>query len=144
MIEGMFNTGAMPALERLVQFTGQRHRLITHNIANRSTPNFRPRDLDVGQFQQTLVKAIDERRETDGVFRSGLELRDTSELRFTKDGLEMRSDPLDENILFHDRNNRNLERQMQDLAENAMTHNAALQMMRNQFDLMETAISERV
>lgn len=144
MIGGMFDSGSMPVLERLVQFTGQRHKLLTHNIANLSTPNFRPRGLDPASFQDALADAIDTRRDRGGTFRGPLELRDTADLRFTADGIEVRQTPRDENLLFHDRNNRSLERMMQDLAENALTHNAALEMLRNQFGVMETAIRERV
>jgi len=143
MIDGMFEVGSMPALERMVQFTSRRHALITHNIANASTPNFIPRDLDVGSFQQTLGEAIDRRRDRGGVFRGGLEPRDTPQLRFTPDGLAARSEALKRNILFHDRNNRSMEHQMKDLAENAMAHNAAMEMLKNQFTLMETTIQER-
>ena len=47
MIDGVTNAGAIPALERLMQFAGGRHRLIVHNIANLDTPGFQPRDVSV-------------------------------------------------------------------------------------------------
>lgn len=143
MIGGMFEIGSMPTLERLVQFTGQRHKLITHNIANLSTPNFTPRDLDVDSFRQTLGEAIDKRRSRDGIYNAPLEPRDTGQVRFEQDRLSVKSEELSRNILFHDRNNRSMEHQMQDLAENAMTHNAALEMLRNQFQLLQSTIQER-
>ena len=62
MIESMFQSGALPALDRLVQFTEQRHQVLTHDIANLSTPFFKPVDLDPKQFQQSLAAAIDQRR----------------------------------------------------------------------------------
>ena len=37
MINGMFDSGAMPALEKMAQFTGERNKLIAHNIANFSS-----------------------------------------------------------------------------------------------------------
>ena len=46
--------------------------------------------------------------------------------------------------MFHDRNNRDLERIMQNLAENTLTHNAAIEMLRHEFELLRTAIRERV
>lgn len=144
MIEGMFNTGAMPALERLVQFTAKRHKLIAHNVANLSTPGFRPRDLDPADFQKALGEAIDRRRQSTGGPNGDLPLADTRQLTFSEDGMEFQPGFADENILFHDRNNRSLEHLMQGLAENAMTHNMALEMMRNQFQMMQVAIRERV
>jgi len=144
MIEQMFNTGAMPALERLVQFTAARHKVIAHNVANLSTPGFRPRELDPADFQQALGEAIDRRRERFGGPRGDMNLQDTRQMHFTDESIELQPGFADDNILFHDRNNRSLEHQMKSLAENAMTHNLALEMMRNQFQMMRTAIRERV
>ena len=62
MIAGMFDNGAMPVLERVVQFTQARHRVLTDNIANLSTPYFKPRELSPESFQATLRDAIDQRR----------------------------------------------------------------------------------
>jgi flagellar basal body rod protein FlgB len=104
MIQGMLNSGAIPALQRLVQFTGARHKVLTNNIANLSTPYFKPADLDTKAFQPSATN---------------------------------------DNILFHDQNNRDLERTMQRLAENTLTHNAAIELLRSEFDMMRTAIRER-
>lgn len=144
MIEGLFNTGSMPVLERTVQFTARRHELIADNVANFSTPNYRPADLDVSEFQQALGKAIDARRSRGGSFRGGLELADTRSMHFGTNHIDAKPAYRDDYILFHDRNNRSLERTMKDLAENALAHNGAIQMLRNQFDLLEVAIRERV
>lgn len=144
MIPGVFNYGSMPVLERLVQFTGARHQVIADNIANLSTPYHRPRDLSVERFQKTLRKAVDQRRGTATPVDGELPLTSTREFRFHKNGTEFHAETLDENILFHDRNNRDLERIMQDLAENTLAHNAGLQMLKSEFDLLKMAISERV
>lgn len=144
MINEMFNHGAMPVLERLVQFTGSRHGVIAHNIANLSTPFYRPRDLSVGKFQRQLREAIDTRRASATPHDGALQPRDSREVRFRRDGLDVRPEALDENILFHDRNNRDLERIMQDLAENTLAHNAGLELLKNEFSLLKMAISERV
>ncbi len=47
-------------------------------------------------------------------------------------------------ILYHDRNNRDLERQMQALAENTLTYKVAADLLRRNNDLLRTAISQRV
>ena len=52
--------------------------------------------------------------------------------------------PTNENILFHDQNNRDLERTMQKLAENTLSHNMGIELLKNQFDLLKTAIRERM
>ena len=144
MIDGMFTYGAMPALERMVQFTGERHRVLTNNIANLSTPFFEPTDLDVEGFQASLRDAIDKRREGPTPVHGQLKMRDTLELEFHDRHIEAHATPTRDNLMFHDRNNRDLERIMADLAENTMAHNAAIEMLRNQFSLLQTAIRERL
>lgn len=144
MIAGLFNSGAMPVLERMAQFTRARHGVLTDNIANLSTPHYRARDLSVEKFQRQLRKAIDARRATATPTGGPLKLQDTLAFRFGPDRLDARPETLDENILFHDRNNRDLERTMQDLAENTLAFSATMQLLRNEMDLLQTAIRERI
>ncbi len=144
MIDRMFNSGATPVLERLVQFTGQRHRALTDSIANLSTPNYQPRDLDPAEFQAALADAIERRRESGRPTSGELKFRDTTQLRFHEQSIETHPESADENLLFHDRNNRNLERTMQHLAENTLMHDAGISLLKNEFDMLKIAIRERV
>jgi len=144
MIKGLFDTGAMPVLERVSQFTAARHELIAHNIANISVPNYVPRNASVASFQASLGEALDRRGDGGGVFGGRFQARDTQEIRFRANGLDLEPEDMNQNILFHDRNNRSVEDHMKDLAENAMTHNAALSMIRNHLEMLQTAIGERV
>jgi len=70
--------------------------------------------------------------------------RDTRELDFHRDGMTARPSAQNDNILFHDRNNRDLDRTMARLAENTMAFTMTMDMMRNQFQMLETAIRERL
>lgn len=144
MIDGMFNCGSMPVTERLVQFTAARHQLILNNIANISTPNYRPQELSVDSFQQALGKAIDARRAKVAGSNQPLEMPDTRELEFTPSGIEVKPQNAAAGILFHDRNDRSVETEMKNLAENTMTHNMALSFLKSKYQLLETAIRERV
>lgn len=144
MIEGLFDRGAVQSLERMVQFTGTRHRLITHNIANLSTPRYRPRDLDPAEFRASLREAQERRRATGSPQGGELAMRDTRNMRFERDGIDIRPRENNRNILFHDENNRDLERTMQDLAENTLAHNTSIELLKNQFDMLKMAIRERV
>lgn len=146
MIDAMFQNGALPTLERVVEFTHARHALLTHNIANLSTPHFQPRDVSPRTFQAALGRAIDRRRRQPDPVRGDLPMTPTRELRFDDRGrltLRPEGNPR-RHILFHDRNNRDLERIMQDLAENTLTHRAAVDLVRNQFEMMRIAIRERI
>lgn len=140
----LFNSGSIKTLERVAQFTGKRHNLIAHNIANLSTPNFQPRDLDTDSFQATLAKAHEKRRHQIGGMNQELKVKDTRELQFSENQTTIKPGFANKNIMFHDRNNRSLEHTMQNLAENTMTHNAALDMLKSQFTLLRTAIREKV
>ena len=144
MIDGVTNAGAIPVLERLVQFSGQRHRLIVHNIANLDTPDFRPVDVSVKDFQAQLGRAIDRRRAEHSNGGGQLDLASTRQVEVTDGGLDLNPAPLGENILFHDGNDRNPERIMQSMVENFITFRAAADLLRSRFNLINTAISERV
>lgn len=143
MIGGMFDSGSLPVLERLAQFTSQRQRVLADNIANLETPYFKPTDLDPKSFQAALGSAIDRRR---GSANPGgpLRLDDTRQLDFQPGRTVVKPGATHENILFHDQNNRDVERLMQDVAENAMVHRTAVELLRNQFDMIRMAIRERI
>ena len=141
LIDGITNADATPVLERLMQFAGARHRVIVHNIANLDTPGFRPKDVLVEAFQAQLSDAIDARREktvSDTVFR------DSDEVHFTERGVKLNPQPIGDNILFHDGNDRDVERTMQDMVENFTVFRTAAQLLRSRYELINTAIRERM
>lgn len=144
MIAGLFDNGSLPSLERVVQFTSQRQKLLAGNAANLTTPYYKPTDLDPKSFQQALGDAIDKRR--GGVNPTGgpLEMSDTDQLSFNPGGIDATPIESNDNILFHDQNNRDIERLMQRIAENTLAHNAAVDLVRNQFEMLEVAIRERI
>ena len=144
MIDGLTTSNAIPVLERLMQFTGQRHKLITNNIANLSTPGFRASDVSVMQFQAQLAKAIDARRGTSNGGDAELKLQSTTEVKIEPDGLTLNPSTLNQNVLFHDGNDRDVERTMQSLVENFMTFRAAAQLLRSRYEALSTAVRERI
>jgi flagellar basal-body rod protein FlgB len=144
MIAELTHGGAIPVLERTVQFTGARHKVLTNNIANLSTPHYKPKDLDPEQFQAQLREAVEARREGQGRPGQPLKMGQSEQLSYENGQLHPEPQRQNENIMFHDRNNRNLERQMQNLAENTMMHRSSIRMLKNEFDLVNTAIRMRV
>lgn len=142
MIATIFNGGALPVLERLVQFTSRRQAILADNIANGSTPYFKPRDVDSSAFQYALGRAIDQRRHSASPQSAPLDINDTKHLRFRPGGLDLRPEPVNKEILFDDQNNRDLERMMQDLAENTLAFNFGIEMTRHETGMLETAIRE--
>lgn len=144
MIKGLFDRGALPALTRMVQFTEQRHGLLAHNIANIDTPYFKPADVSPQKFEKVLGDAIDRRRTQKNPLAGELKMQDTWKMRFSKESLTLLPRETNTGIMYHDQNNRDLERLMQNLAENQMAFNAASRLARNQFTMIETAIAGRL
>lgn len=140
------NDAGIDVLERTIQFASARQHLIAHNIANISTPNFRPADVSVRDFQQALAKAVQARREEHPGRRDAgpIQPDDTREVRFRSNAVDLDPRPTGEGILFHDRNDRDLEGLMRDLAENVFAHRTATELLRARFATLQTAIRERI
>ena len=143
--KAMYDQGSIPILERLVSFTESRHNAIANNIANVDTPNYRRNDLPVAEFRQALESSINKRRagnprkfsfpETDNIKTNSL------------GGITpnvMASEPSPYDILRHDNNNVSIDREMAELAKNAMLHNGMVQILSKEFSMLNTAISERI
>lgn len=139
------NAGAAPALTQMLRFAAQRQRLIQHNIANISTPNFRMMDVSVGDFQGSLAEAVERRRERTGGMHGALEWEGTGEVRPAEDGgLVLDPQTPAGGVMYHDRNDRNMERLMQSLAENVAAYRVAADLLRNHNERLRVAISQRV
>jgi len=138
------NTGAIPTLELMTRFAGARQRIIAHNIANFDTPDFRPLDVSPSEFQKALGKAVDARRAATGT-EGKLPFKATDQVKVARDGLvSLTPTTPSGNILFHDRNNRDLERSMADLAENTAVFRTSIELLRTRYGIIQAAISERV
>jgi len=130
-IERLLNEGSSPLLERMLQFTAARHRLIAENVVNLDTPGYRQKDLSVEKFQAMLRDRVEE-RERYGPGQVGFE-DVKEELEHPRDG-----------ILFHDGNNRSVDQLMSDQAKNALMHNMIVELLRKQYEQMTMALRERV
>lgn len=130
---GIFNQTTIPALEQSLSFAQRRHELLAGNIANVDTPDYRARDLDVGDFQNALAESIATVEKNAGSMVSPV----------TRD--DVFSGPRDatEQIVYHDGSDVSLEHQVTELAKNQHLHGLAITTMRSQFSLLRAAITER-
>lgn len=145
-LEGLLNSDSTPTLRAVARFASARHRLILGNIANISTPGYQTQDVSVRGFQRELAKAVERRRAGgDGDAPGGeLDLKSTDEFRVSDSGdIALIPQKTGGNVLFHDRNNRDLERLMQDLTENATMFRLATDLLRSRTAMLESAIRER-
>jgi flagellar basal-body rod protein FlgB len=144
LIGELTNAGAIPSLELMVRYSGARQRIIANNIANMETPDFRPLDLSPRDFQQALGKAIDARRATTGE-EGALNFQGSHQIKMDEQGnMTLTPGTPSGNILFHDRNNRDLEGLMSQQAENAAVFRTSIELLRTRYGIIQAAISERV
>ena len=144
LIDQLTNSGAMPSLELTMRFAAQRQRLTAHNIANLDTPNFIQRDVSPGEFQRVLDDAVRSRRRRTGGMHGELGWGESRELRRDGRGLVISPRTPSGGVLFHDRNNRDLEHLMQALTESMTAFRVASDLYRSQRGMLHGAIAERV
>ncbi|MEC8321589.1 MAG: hypothetical protein VX726_05635 [Planctomycetota bacterium] len=149
MLEGgISNSGAIPYLKRMMQFSWQRNALLADAAANIDDPDYRRRDVPVAEFQEAMKSAWERENRLPTAARMPPlggghgPFADTEGIRFTADGIRL--DPAERNdFVQHDGNDRNLERVMQDLAENALAFRLASELFRKEHDILRSAIRER-
>ncbi len=143
-LEGLIDRGAMPVLRQVMMFTEKRQEVLANNLTNFDTVGYTMKDLDVAAFNEELRSSV-ERRDKRGT-GAMLEMRDRRNLTWNESG-GLQVHPIeikDNNILFHDENNRFVEKQMSEMAQNALRHNIAVELMRQKNALMEIAIRGRL
>ena len=143
-LEGLLNRGSMPVLQQVMSFTQERHKVLANNISNFDTVGYKMQDLPVEEFFSALDEAISE-RDWGGASRP-LRMRSTSKLRWDAVG-RLHAQPVEiknNNILFHDGNNRFVEKQMSAMAKNALLHNVSAELLRGQYESLRTALRERL
>jgi len=128
-IERLLNQDGVPALEQMLHFTAARHRLIAQNVVNISTPGYQQKDLSLEKFQKMLAERLSQGSSADPASFDDM----AAELATPRGG-----------ILFHDGQTRSMEQLMSDQAKNALMHNLAIELLRRQFQTMETALKERL
>jgi len=146
MTINMFQSSTVPLLQEVLNFTQSRHNVLAGNVANADTPGYQSRDLSPAVFQQKLKAAIQQRdaRNTPGSGRSSsnnlmagaAKSQSGDEMREVRDSIK--------DILYHDGTDVSLEHQVTELSKNQSTHNMAIALISSQFQLLQSAISERV
>lgn len=144
IINDLATSGALPTLEKMFLFAGQRQRIIAHNIANINTPGFQTLDVDPKSFQKLLGDAIESRRSKNGGASGSLRIEESGSVKFRDGRLTLTPAPVSAGVLGHDRNNTDLERLMQQLVENATTFRVAADLMRKNKSQLTLAIAQRV
>jgi len=129
---GIFG-GVFPALEKALDLRSYKHNIITSNIANIDTPNYKGFDLIIGD---ELGKSKETKR---------LELRRTDSKHFSgtqvSHGINHRIVPLNPVNKRADGNNVDLDKMMSTLAENGLMYNASSQIYAKKLQSLKYVIS---
>lgn len=131
--------GAVPALVATLSYNQARLEMIAENVANIHTPGYRAKQLDKRAFQRALHEALTARGSDP---RNPFVVTVEGEVKTDRQGhvqVTPSRKPV-EHVLFHDRTNLSLERQMADLAETGMTHELATTLLRGRYQAMRKAI----
>jgi flagellar basal-body rod protein FlgB len=137
MLQGLFASTTIPTLAEVLNFAQARHTVLAGNIANVNTPGYRLRDLSQTAFQEKLKEAIASAERIAEPLSPGLASGQPGDpMRQVRASLE--------NLIYHDDTNIDLEKQVAEMSKNHLLHNFALTVMTDQFQLLQTAISERV
>ncbi len=127
LLSGMFENSSIGVLDKIISFTENRQRILANNIANIDTPGYKMRDLDIKKFQENLKEEIKNRGQAD----------------VANDASEPKVD-YNQYLVFHDKNNRSIEKQITNATENVILHNVSVELLRSRYALLERAIALRI
>ena len=131
----------LPVLGQGMSFTEQRQQVLAANVATIDTPGSRQQDLPVHQFTAALGEAI-VRRDTQSPWRFGMQAR--RDVDVIAGRTRVRQARVDGQTNFYDGADRSVEQLMSEMGKNALWHNLAAELYRQQSQLMQTAIRERI
>ena len=124
-------------------FAEQRHRILAENVANIDTPDYHTKRLDAQAFQTSLSTALDRAERAND---ARLDLRGNDQFETTPDGRTAAQPAVEPapNILFHDGTNARLEQLMANVGENSLYYELSMNILRQRYQTMLTAIKGRL
>lgn len=134
----IFSQSSIPVVSQSIFFAQARHNVLAGNLANMDTPGYRIRDLNVDEFQDRLKEAIEVRD------RKPESVSENSPGKQTTDNAMQKVKDATRDILYHDKSDLSLEKQVLEISKNRGYHNTAIAILTSQYRLLNIAISERV
>ena len=122
MIDNINNN--IDLLQKSLEGLWKRNEIISNNIANAESSDYKAKDID---FEQMLQKYVDKKDSVQPI--------EASDIRFSilnRTGLSIKENG----------NNVNVETEMVSLSENKMKYDLATEALRNQLELLRTVIEE--
>jgi flagellar basal-body rod protein FlgB len=121
------------ALTLAAQFAEQRHKVLAENLANLDTPDYATKRLDPEAFQSSLRQALEQARTTR---HPALVLRGNAQFSSDAQG-RIQARPARTpapNVLFHDGTNARLEPLLTDVAQNNVSYDVAMNLLRGRLE----------
>jgi flagellar basal-body rod protein FlgB len=144
-MSSIFDGTTIPLMEKVALFADKRQDVLTSNVANIDTPNYKRRDLPLEAFQKALREAI-----ATGQSRFAQGLSSTSGASSSSTGraalpaqLFQAVEAQSPSLNFQDNNNRSIEHEMMEMTKNNMMQSFALELMTAQFSMLQAAIREQ-
>ena len=126
-ITATFTDNITEILNKILDFTKQRHNILTDNIVNVNLDGFKPKDLDSSGFADTMSLAVYEHVQSERLL-----LRDNDNIKFVENGFLETTPIIDENaesILKADKEIY-LKTQIKKLSENLLNRKVAEQLLK--------------
>lgn len=111
-------------LEQLIHFTSMRHGVLTSNIANADTPNYKAKDMN---FKQALDAEME------------LRTTDTKHIKTTDNGMSNEI-KIETSNTWADGNNVELDTEVAKMTENAMLFQAGISMFSTKIRMFKNAL----
>lgn len=117
----MASTGSLEILQKSLDLTARRHRVLAHNLANVSTPGYRRQDLN---FEAAFREAVSQGPEAVEQFEPVVTIDDSAPVRA-------------------DGNSVSLDQELAEMSKNSMAFQMAMQMLNTRLSIERMAISGR-
>jgi flagellar basal-body rod protein FlgB len=147
MMDRLFDSSTIPLLAKVAAFAERRHEVLSGNVANISTPDYRTRDLPVAEFKAALSEAV-ARRQTSGSagpggwsFTAAADKGPDQEL--FPQTLMQAVESAPRSLTFQDGNNRSIEQEVMEITKNSIMQSVAIELMDAQLNRLQAVISER-
>jgi flagellar basal-body rod protein FlgB len=133
------NIGLFQAMNAKMQYLQQRQKVISQNISNANTPNYRPNDLTKVDFGRTLGNVLERK----GVAKVGLDA--TSPMHLSPDA-SMQARVQRQKATYEvkpDSNGVDVEEQMIKSSDVQMNYNLMLNVYASNMDMIRTSLGRR-
>lgn len=138
----LLGNAATDSLEHVLGFTHARQKVMADNVANLDTPGYRMKDLRSDDFDKYMAQALERsQRANPNIFR--LEAPRLDQLEGDVSHRHPDAEAL-RGIVFHDDNDRMIEKLMVKMQDNASKASEAAMLLRNQIRLLRAVITEQV